>query len=255
MQKRLGWRFGRRLSVADAIEPLSSGQRYARRILAVAPNNFVGYWPMWELGGAISYDRSPQGNDGAYTGVTLGQPGIGDGRTCPFFDGATSYNDIYSVPFAADFNPNTGTVIEWVRVVNVGAWTDGVERRGLTVAVDGNNFVILRKSAAANRLDWYYRSGGVQNLRGRVGLTTTGWICMAMTWNKPADEVRAYYNGVQEGATMNGLGVWAGALNANLCVIGAADNTPALVWHGWKAHAALWNAVLTPAQIAELSYV
>ncbi|MFV1969356.1 MAG: hypothetical protein ACC628_28375, partial [Pirellulaceae bacterium] len=59
---------------------------------------------MWEASGSISDDLSPQGNDGAYTGVTLGQPGIGDGRTCPLFDGANDYNNIYSAALNTDFD-------------------------------------------------------------------------------------------------------------------------------------------------------
>jgi hypothetical protein len=95
MQKRLGWRFQRNLSIADVIEPLSDGQRYARKMLAVAPNNLIGYWPMWELAGNIAYDRGPEGNNGAYSGVTLGQPGIGDGRSCPYFDGTNLVGLLY----------------------------------------------------------------------------------------------------------------------------------------------------------------
>ena len=49
-------------------------------------------------------DISGNGFDGAYTGVTLGQDGIGDGNTCPLFDGANDFLDFYSAGFSSAFN-------------------------------------------------------------------------------------------------------------------------------------------------------
>ena len=51
-------------------------------------------------------------HNGTYTGVTLGQPGIGDGLTCPLFDGA---ND-YAIANHADFEGLTAfTFGGWFR--------------------------------------------------------------------------------------------------------------------------------------------
>jgi hypothetical protein len=59
---------------------------------------------MTEPAGAISIDQSNNGRNGAYTGVTLGATGIGDGRTSATFDGATSYNNIYSAALNTAWN-------------------------------------------------------------------------------------------------------------------------------------------------------
>ena len=50
---------------------------YSEKVLALSP---IAYWPLWEAAGAVAEDISGNGFDGAYTGVTLGQTGIGDGN-------------------------------------------------------------------------------------------------------------------------------------------------------------------------------
>lgn len=67
------------------------------------PLGLIGFWPQNESGGAISFDLSGLGHDGAYTGVTLGQPGVpGMGMTSPFYDGAGDVNNVYSAGLVAD---------------------------------------------------------------------------------------------------------------------------------------------------------
>ena len=77
-------------------------------------------------------------------------------------------------------------------------------------------------------------------------------MMLALTWNKPADEVWAYYNGVQEGAPVGGLGVWAGVLLNTHTNIGASTTVPAGVWDGFAAHGMVFNSVLGAADIADL---
>jgi hypothetical protein len=60
-------------------------------------------------------------------------------------------------------------------------------------------------------------------------------------------------NGVQSGSTATGLGDWAGSLSANNTLIGAQNKSPSVVWNGWIAHAALWAAALSDAEIAYLA--
>jgi len=50
----------------------------------------IAYWPMDEQSGTVAVDQSGNGRNGAYTAVTLGQPGMGDGRTAASFDASSA---------------------------------------------------------------------------------------------------------------------------------------------------------------------
>lgn len=229
-------------------------EEYRDRVLKTDP---IGYWVQDEAGGAVSYDMVTQFSGGArngtYVGVTLGQPGIGDGRTAPLFDGALDYNDIYSASLAAAFNGAEGTLMAWARVFNVGVWTDGVLRDIALLFADANNFVVIQKSAVDNRASAQYTASGTVQLRN-VALVSPPTVAFpfAITWSALADEVRVYIDGIQQGATMNGLGVWAGVLAATNTTIGAASTAPILVWNGYIAHAAVWDRPLAPAEVLSL---
>jgi len=255
MQRRLGWRFHRSLSIPSVIEPLSDGQRYARRVLAIAPNNIVAYWPLWEIGGNIAHDRSPQGNNGTYTGVILNQPGIGDSRASPFFDGVNDFVNTYSAALNADFDGDEGTISVWARVANVGVWTDGVSREIVRFLGDANNDIFIQRTGAPNNtLGCYRRAGGVNKGRFPVS-TTTDWFHVVMTWSVTSDQLRVFFNTIESLPAQVGLNVFGSALNANQTLIGAGSQVPVQVWHGWIAHLAVWNIPLSPAQIERLYVV
>jgi hypothetical protein len=228
-------------------------REYSKKVLGYGP---IAYWPMWETSGSISYDISGNGRDGVYTGVTLGQEGIGDRRTCPLFDGVNDFNDTYSASLAAAFNGAEGTIAIWAKVTNAGIWAGATFRASVTLIADGNNLVILRKdSSPPDSLEWIYIAGGTTKLRAKTGLTTTGWMHLALSWSKSDDEVIAYYDGVQEGAVMTGLGTWVGALSSGGTVLGAQSVPSSNTWDGYLAHGAVWDYPLTPAQTVDLAEV
>ena len=74
---------------------------YTGKIQALGP---IAYWPLSEASGTTIVDASGNARNGAYTAVTLGQAGIGDGRTSASFDGSTSFGDLYSASLAGAFN-------------------------------------------------------------------------------------------------------------------------------------------------------
>lgn len=226
---------------------------YFRKVLSTEPNNLIGYWIMDEAAGGVSIDSSPEGNDGAYTAVTLGQPGIGDGRTCPLFDGATSFNNIYSAAFNADFNGAEGTFLGWLRVSGAGIWTDGSSHRLGKISVNAANRIYIAKADEDNRLLFLYSAGGVLKTIGLLGNSDLDWMMLAVTWSATDDEFKAYKFAVQAGATQNGLGVWVGNLSATETIIGADSTIPAVVWDGRLAHAAVWTKALTQPQLENLS--
>ena len=250
--RRLGQPDYRRLGLGGppwGLGPLSL--KYARKVLSVERASLISDLPLWEQAGSVARDFTGNGRNGASVGVTLGEPGIGDGRTSYGFDGANDYVNWYSAGLAAAFNGAEGTLGPMWFKMPAAAWTDGLVRAS-NIGADGTNYVRLQKAAANGTVAFIYSAGTIQS-RTKSGLSTTDWFSMTITWKKSDDEVKPYWNGVQEGATLNGLGIWAGAPAATRCVIGAALTTPTFPFLGNIQHVPLRNKALTPAQVAYLS--
>lgn len=213
----------------------------------------IAYWPMDEQSGTVSVDQSGNGRNGAYTAVTLGQPGMGDGRTAASFDGATSFNNIQSVSLAAAFNNQEGTLAAWVKVSAAGVWTDGAARLIIRLAADTNNEVLIDKHTVNNQWLARYVAGGTSKSTAFASGGSLAWNHLAITYSKSGDAVKIYLNGVQQGATLTALGVWAGALASSL--IGAYPPAPTLVFSGTLAHGAVFPSALAAAQVAILAQV
>jgi hypothetical protein len=225
---------------------------YAQKVLALAPASLVAYLPLWAPSGSVAADQSGHGYNGAHTAVTLGQPGIGDGRTAAFYDGSTSFTNWYSAGLAGAFTGPAGTLSAWAKVSAAGVWTDGVLRFVAILGADANNYVRLLKNTTSNSFVASYTAGATLK---QVAFTAspTVFFHVAITWDKAADQVKIYYNGVQQGATATALGVWAGSLAATTSVIGAASTAPLTVWNGSIAHVVLWSTALSAAQITQLA--
>ena len=225
---------------------------YMARVLSVERDSLIGYWVQDEAGGLVSYDSSPEKNDGVYTAVILGAAGIGDELTSASFDGAASFNNIYSAALNVDFNGSEGTLIAWARVANAGVWTDGVARAIIRTRVDANNYIDISKGAANNTITFVYIAGGVAESQTALAINSLGFVCCGITWNKAGDAVKYYINGIPSGPTDIGLGIWAGALSAIETVIGASSTFLSALYSGEVAHVQLRNSVLSPAQMLGL---
>lgn len=229
--------------------------QYMQHVLATDP---IAYWMQDEKQGLVSYDmvtaRSSGARNGTYTGPTLGQPGIGDGRTSALFDGALDFDNIFTVSLRDAFDGDEGTILAWAMPVNAGVWTDGVIRRIMTLRANATNEIYFEKGAANNTFRWHYEAGGVSEDVVNVAFSPTDFFSLMITWSAAADEMRAYFNGAQEGATQTVLGAWGGAavLGATTTVIGAASTVPASVWNGFDAHGAVWGRALPPAEALSL---
>lgn len=95
---------------------IPNGNPYEWKVRHTRPGNLVGYWPLNELSGTIAYDHSGNGFHGTYYGnPRLGQQGIGDGWTIPWFDGVDDYVNLFSSGLAAAFGKENGTVCIWLQ--------------------------------------------------------------------------------------------------------------------------------------------
>ena len=142
----------------------------------------------------------------------------------------------------------------WARVANVGVWTDGATREGIYFR-GGDDRVYISRTNANNALRFLYRAGGVTLFRD-VLIPFLDWRPLAFSWSASAGvngEVRAFVSGVQQGATLTGIGVWADALSPTRTLLGAQAIPPFAIWHGWLGHCAVWSRALSPTEVAEVS--
>lgn len=228
---------------------------YTNKVIALSP---IGYWPMAEASGTTIIDESGNGRNGAYKGTgepLLGQPGIGDGRTAPLFDGTNDFANVFSASLQAAFNGAEGTLAIWFKVSAAGVWTDATTRRIMYFQADTNNRVRFEKSTTNNQIAFVYTAGATAKSVLWNNAGPLGWQQIAITWSKSADQMIAYQNGVQTGATQTGLGVFAGSLAAATTEVGASDTSGSNPWSGYAAHAAVWSSALSAAQVATLAVV
>jgi concanavalin A-like lectin/glucanase superfamily protein len=233
--------------------PWTNKVNYTQIVQNTAAANLLAYWPMAESSGSVALDASGNARNGAYTGVTLGAAGIGDGRTSASFNGTTSFNNVYSASLAAAFNKDEGTAAAWCKVSGAGVWTDGVARFVLRLAADANNLVALVKQSGNNRFDCQYAGGGTFRLQSLTS-APVGYFHAAITWSVAANQVIVYFNGSAVGSPL-AIPTFTGALATTTTMIGAGSTTPAQIWSGSLAHAAVWNTPLSAAQIAALAVV
>lgn len=227
----------------------------AQLILSTQPSNLIGYWPLGEMSGTVADDVSSTNADGTYAGtVTLGQAGIGDGSLAANFGGGR-----VSLPVATldgPFDPLAGSAVVWFKPLNAAFWTDGNFHVFAAFGTDANNRILLFKHSTNNLLSWLLTAGGTPvnpTLSGQSFLT---WAVMALTWNKAANQIIVYLNGIQQGATQLYTGVWVGALTAAWSGIGSqSSSASSSPMSGWLAHCALWKVALAPDEIARLSPV
>lgn len=241
----------RRLAVFAPVVAAPVVPTYTEKVEGYNP---IAYWVLGEAAGATAVDQiNSPAQDGAYTGVTLGQPGIGDGNTCPLFDGLNDYVDCFTATLAGVFDGTEGTLAIWAKVFNVGVWTDSAWRYTCSPFTNASNLAFIARAGVNNEMRYRYRPNGINEQVNQAGLTSVVFNHYAITWTDTGDEMRAFFNGIQQGPTQTGLNTWAGAITR--FVIGAFTTVPGSPWYGWLAHCAVWDTPLTQPQIADLATV
>jgi len=229
------------------------GISYAKKIKNLFGNSIIGYWVGDEPNGAVAIDESGLGFNGAYTGVTLGQPGIGDGLTCPFYDGA---NDFMQPPagFRTAFNGQLFSILWWANITS-SVWADGTNDRFFYFSVNGSNLIAGRKSSIAGNITIDYIAGGTTKGIAFATGSPTIFFHGAVTVSLVDDALIAYYRGLQVGTTQTGLGTFAGTITAALTTIGADNATPINPFNGNETHFIVLNRAATPAEVAAAAVI
>ena len=215
------------------------GAAYVAKVLGYGP---IAYWPMNEAAGTTATELIAAQN-ATYSGVTLGQAGIGDGNTSVYLDGA---NDYINPPNLA-IDKDVGTVMLWYKSTHLTPLGSGYLYR---YRLDANNTFFLSIETADRLL--FRRVGNGTSIDVRyTGLTgLTSWLCIVITWSVAGNAQNITVNAVA-GTPSAGLAGWSGG-DAIIHFIGAYNSTPNNVITGNLTHVAIWDKLLTTPQIADL---
>lgn len=177
---------------------------YQDLVRSIKPKNLLGYYPLDEISGSTAYDRSGNGYNFTYAGVTLGDAESIHGKPCPYFDGTSSdYVEGTSSGILADINTTLGSMHGWMKVYNSGVWSDEVTRYLTQIEHDGDNRIhIIKRGGGAsfyNKIQLLYE-GQTDNSYNSYDTTALNnnldWIHCAVTWDETGDEVNMYVNGI-----------------------------------------------------------
>lgn len=242
-----GWGFGGAF-VGDVVS-----QSYTEKVLTYSPD---AYWTFGESSGTDIISQVNANQNGTYSGVTLGQTGIGDGGTAPFFDGANDYADVYSAALSTILGtPSIFSLSMWVKVSGASVWTDGTIRYAMYIRFqDGGNWILAYKTDQNNELTIGVRGNNTVDWVQHT-YSSTAWFHLGLTKTEAGDAMKAYVAGSQVETTQTGLGALQGTWGSSYPGIGAFNKTPANVWDGYIAHPAFWVSLLSDADMADLATV
>lgn len=236
----------RGLRTIGGIRTVGRGGGAALQYWQKVAGGLIQYVPVWDTFGTTAVDIS-NGRNGSWVGTPqLADTAFLTGNPVATFSGDDLIN-LYSTSLRDAFNGQEGSVFVWGKFAG---WTDTTYRRIITITVDGNNYLTLRRDVTNNRLTWEYVAGGVAKTNF-VDTSTINWFSLCLTWSKSADQLKFYFNGLQPGATVTGLGAWSGAIGT--AALGSRYNTVNQPWVGNLAHCRIYNRALTPGEVSVLS--
>lgn len=232
---------------------MAGGLPYWKKIKNLFGSAIICYPRLAEASGTVAYDASDNARNGTYRGVRLGDPGITDSFPAPYFDGVSCAVDMYSASLAAAFLGLEFSVLIWYKVLP-SALTDGLQHNLTLLQADGSNRVLIRKATTNNVISGYYQAGGTYSIFTASGQTSVDWNLASLTVSKSVDQVKFYINKSQIGATLTGLGNWAGTLAVTTTAIGNTYGVIAdtFAWAGWLSNYLILNR---PATLAEITTV
>ncbi len=227
---------------------------YISVVLGVQSGNLLAFWPLNETSGTNADNaEGTAARDGTYDGVTLNQiAGPFGEEQAGLWDGVNDLTNIYSASFASVFDTDEGSVSIWQKVT-AGAWTDGSGSFAVVLKEDNNNRVRIVKGGTNNTGIAGYEAIGNDKEITKTSFSPAGWFHVVVTWSVLADEVKVYFDGAQEGATLTGLSTWAiGTLNSNGVAIGAGGTNKSNPYDGYLMYCAVWDTPLSSGDITTL---
>lgn len=237
-----GWNWGSSLVGGVTISS------YITKVLTYSP---YAYWPLNEDAGAsAAVCQIDAGQNGTPANVTFGSTTSPDGYNAPLFNGISSLIDVDTATLVSNIDGTEGTMILFFKVYNAGVWEDTTNRYMAIFRADAQNHLRARRDDTNNRVTCQYEANNESELLNFEGLSSTGWIHLAMTWSDSGNVVYAYRDGANKVTAVNSQ-TFVGALT--LAYIGSLG---AAAWfYGYICHVALFPDVKSDADILDLATV
>jgi hypothetical protein len=244
------------IGLSEAFGSYAPAISYSQKLQGIQPADLIAYWKLTEKSGTTAVNaEGTAARNGTYArNVTaMGTvDGIGDGNTAPDFDGTNDEINVYSADLSGAIDGDEGTLAGFLKAENANVWSDDLSGLGLTLGKDASNELAFRHWGN-NTVQVVRKAGGVTSNIAKGSVSTIAWFHMTITWSKTADQVIAYFDGVQFGAPATGLGAFGSpSLVDGRCYIGNNPSGNAL-WIGALAHFAIWTKALTGAEVASLA--
>ena len=184
--------------------------QYWQMVYNTQTANLSGYWMLDEQSGTIAIDSSGNGNNGSYASITLGQPGIGDGKTGIYFDGVANGSvNLFSAGLASLFNGSEGTFSIWIKGYSSAFWRDGTYHRIAKFYGDAQNYWSISKRNIAD-VCAFYEAGDILDTPFSYPMgQNPGWTHVAVRWSATDDTVGVYLNGILMYNASTVLGTWS----------------------------------------------
>jgi hypothetical protein len=235
---------------AQSPTPTPGAIAYAQKVQNTSPGTLIGFWKLNETSGSLAYDSSGLNLTATISGsMALAQtPGPAtEFGSAPLFDGS---NDSVNLPstFVSLFQPASGTVCAWLKGAAANNWGDSYAHIfSLGSSVSANKFA-FQNDAPGNQLIGTYGGASFTYVASAYATPTTNWAHYCVIWSHPGQMV-IYRNGTQISSS-GALGSTF-ATGTALGYLGRSNTSN--YFRGYMSHVAVWNVVLSSAQIAPLA--
>lgn len=232
--------------------------KYLDKLIALfGRSSIVEIWPQNEPAGSTVSRGIVNGYNGAYSNVTLGQPGIGDGNTAALYNGTTSFNNVFSAPLAAVINGAEGSLFAWANIPS-GTWSGIGSRKIVVLQADVNNYIQIDLTNTGTVRFLHNRQGNISVVT-TAALSGPAFRFFMMTWSKSTGigELRGYLDDIadSENPVSIATGTFTGTPAATTTVIGAASTVPATVWPGKIAPVGVLNRKASDSEVVQAHIV
>jgi hypothetical protein len=243
------------MNTAQKLATLLSGDTpWSARMLSMGP---IAAFQINDSGGTTMTDTSGNGRDGTYSGVTLGQNGIGDGQTVGLWDGTNDSGVMTTAGLASAFSFDEGAISLWGWPFNVGVWTDSTQRYFIRFYRDADNEINIVRRTSNNDIEFRREAGGATKTEIIGGLSFTTPTNIIMCWSRAgggvcgAQETKYYINGAQVGSTETAISAQSGS--GLTAWIGDGNGLGFGCFYGYIGHVYLFDRPLTATEIATAS--
>ncbi len=190
--------------------------------------DLVSCWEMDEGSGSTVNDSYASNNGTSYN-CTVNQTGILD--KCYIYNGTSSYLNLGNII------PNSITISTWLYITNANIF---------------EYFDRFKMDLFSDDIRWMITNNGIQYAKVRVSNVSAGeWIHIVVTWDSSIKENKLYANGVLSQTLTSTTGYGTLTTYPELYV-GKRQQYNDNYFDGKIDQSAIWNEVLTAAQVAAL---